>query len=418
MRIAFLTPEFVTERYYSGGLANYIYRMSRALVVRGHEVHVITLSEQDRAEFAYEGIHIHRIMSNAKALARLNALTFSKMRSTMKLLALSCQFYGRLKELHRRSRLDIVQYANYNSCGLLSSMLLRIPAMLRISTYGPVWHDRVGARRTADLKGVEWLERLQLFCSRNIYAPSYTLKDMVESQTGVRGIAVLRTPFFPEADVRDTALYDAMLQGKDYILFFGRFQLHKGFHILVQALPSFFKECPDAWAVMVGLDIETPLAPSMRDYARSLCADHARRLIFIGQSPHAQLYPVIQGARLVVLPSLVDNLPNACLEAMALGRPVVGTRGASFEEMITDGESGFLVPPGDSGALAAKLCEAWVHPRREEIGRAAEAAVRAFAPEETVKAFLYYAQDIINRGSRLSLGRKRVDEAYPRKQSI
>ena len=43
--------------------------------------------------------------------------------------------------------------------------------------------------------------------------------------------------------------------------------------------------------------------------------------------PHRQLYPVIAGARLVVLPSLIENLPNAGLEAMALGRAVIGTAG-------------------------------------------------------------------------------------------
>jgi len=107
------------------------------------------------------------------------------------------------------------------------------------------------------------------------------------------------------------------------------------------------------------MDIATPLAPSMRNYMSAICGEYADRLIFIGQIPHEQLYPVISGARLVVLPSLIDNMPNACLEAMALGKPVVGTRGASFEEMIRDGETGFLVPAGDAGALADTLCSAW-----------------------------------------------------------
>ncbi len=70
----------------------------------------------------------------------------------------------------------------------------------------------------------------------------------------------------------------------------------------------------------------------------------ASRLVLIDNLPHRQLYPIIAAARLVVLPSLVDNLPNACLEAMGLGTAVIGTTGASFEELITDGVNGFLVP--------------------------------------------------------------------------
>src|ERR1051326_7456438 len=45
----------------------------------------------------------------------------------------------------------------------------------------------------------------------------------------------------------------------------------------------------------------------------------------------------------VVLPSLIDNLPNSCLEAMGLGRVVIGTKGTSFEELITDEANGFLI---------------------------------------------------------------------------
>jgi glycosyltransferase involved in cell wall biosynthesis len=121
----------------------------------------------------------------------------------------------------------------------------------------------------------------------------------------------------------------------------------------------------------------------------------------------------------VVLPSLIDNLPNACLEAMALGKPVVGTRGASFEEMIRDGETGFLVPAGDAEALADTLCAAWREPRLDEIGRAAAAAVQAYAPQETVQAFLDYAQEIISRrGTGRQAQRSRAEELCARKHSV
>ena len=138
----------------------------------------------------------------------------------------------------------------------------------------------------------------------------------------------------------------------------------------------------------------------MREYARSLCGKDADRLVFIGQTPHEQLYPIIAGARLVVLPSLIDNLPNTCLEAMALGRPVIGTIGASFDEVLTEGETGFLVPAGDVKALATKICEAWTHPRLDEIGRAAKLKAEEFAPERRVHDLLTYYRDILNSSDR------------------
>ncbi len=419
MRIGFLTPEFVTERYFSGGLANYVYRISRALVSNGHEVRVITFSEEEPAEFDYQGIGVCRINNNRNMIVWLNRLSFSKLRSSMKLLALSWMFYKKLKELHSRHPFDLVQYSNYNSGGLISSILLDVPFMLRISTYTPVWHECLGVKRSPDMRTVEWMERLQLRVSRNIYAPSTTLKRILEEQTPARNVGVIKTPFFMETEAWDSSLFARALQGKPYLLFFGRFQLHKGIHILAQALPRFFKNNAGCLAVMVGLDMATPLAPSMRDYVSAVCGEYADRLLFLGQIPHEQLYPVISGARLVVLPSLIDNLPNACLEAMALGKPVVGTRGASFEEMIRDGETGFLVPAGDAEALADTLCAAWREPRLDEIGRAAAAAVQAYAPQETVQAFLDYAQEIISRrGTGRQAQRSRAEELCARKHSV
>jgi glycosyltransferase involved in cell wall biosynthesis len=86
--------------------------------------------------------------------------------------------------------------------------------------------------------------------------------------------------------------------------------------------------------------------------------------------PHRQLYPIIERAKLVVLPSIADNMPNACLEAMALGKAVVGPQGAVFDEVITDEERGFLVSPGNVNALAEKIVCAWTHPKPREIGNA------------------------------------------------
>ena len=394
MRIGFLTPEFVTENYFSGGLAHYLYRVSRALVSRGHDVHVITLSEIDSAEFDHDGIHVYRIAKNLK-VNWLNRLTRNKVRSALACLFLSYRFFRKLKQLHRQVPFDIVQFSNYNFCGLVSSLLLSVPSMLRISSYSPVWHQKLGAKPTLDARMIEWLEKLQLRFSSHVYAPSYTLKKIVEKGANITNVEVIRTPCYVETTQWDSSVYEEILSNKTYLLFFGRFQLHKGFHILAQALPRVLECNPGCTAVFVGLDLETPLASSMEDYARALCTNHNDRLVFIDQIPHSQLYPVISGARLVVLPSLIDNFPNTCLEAMSLAKPVVGTRGASFEELIVEGETGFLVPSGNPDALGEKINEAWIHPRLDEIGQAAQRRVQEFSPEHTIQRFLDYSESVV-----------------------
>ena len=180
------------------------------------------------------------------------------------------------------------------------------------------------------------------------------------------------------------------------MLFFGRFQLHKGFHVLARALPRFLSHCPDAHVALVGRDMETTLGSSMAAFARAQCNGFGERLIIVEKLPHSQLYPVIAGAQLVVLPSLIDNFPNACLEAMGLGKVVIGTDGTSFEELITDGVNGFLVPPDNPQALAEKMIAAWTDQRLADISAAARQRVLEFAPEKASASLLDYYSEVLS----------------------
>lgn len=396
LRIAFATPEYVTEKHFDGGLSNYIHRVARLLVQQGHEVHVLTLSEIDQAEFCHEGVQVHRIFLGTKH-HRLNRLTCYRMGNTLKWLEFSTQVYGKLKHLHQRSPIDLLQFPNWSYCGLVSSLLLPIPRVLRISSYRPIWNQMGNTVRNLDSQLVEWFEFLQLRLSPYLYAPSYTLQRILAQHAHIHHVKVIRTPFFLETQDWDNTIYRQYLMGKKYLLFFGRFQLHKGFHVLVQALPQVLRQHSDCQVAFVGQDMGSTLAASMKDYAKTYCCDFLDRLTFIPQLSHHQLYPIIAKAYLVALPSLIDNLPNACLEAMALGKPIVGTIGASFEELLSDGETGFLVPPNQASALANKISEAWTHPHLDKIGQAAQQQMAEFAPERTVEAVLQFYQEVLYR---------------------
>lgn len=401
MRIGLLTTEYVTEKYFDGGLANYVHRIAKSLASLGHDVHVVTLSEIDKTDFNHEGVHVHRVMIG-KLKWRLDRLTHYRLPYTTQCLDYSFEAYRKLRQLHQQKPLEIVQFPNWSSCGLFSSLFLRIPYVVRISSYEPVWNELLGVERDWDTSVTEWLEWFQLSLSRHTYAPSYTLQQILAQKARIHNVHVIRTPFYMETAKWDSSVYEEHLKDKKYLLFFGRFQPHKGFHILAQALPQVLERHPDCHAVFVGKDNPSSIAPSMTEYARSLSGANASRLTFIDRTPHSQLYPIIAGARLVVLPSLIDNLPNACLESMALGKPVIGTIGASFDELIVDGETGFLVSPNDVGALAKKINEVWEHPKLEEIGQAAKRKLLEFSPEHTIPEVLAYYKKILSKESRYS----------------
>ena len=391
MRIAFITPEFVTESYFDGGLANYLNRVSKLLANQGHDIHVVTLSQKDEAEFVRDGVNIHRVLPQPR-WHTVNRITRYSLPTTLHWLNFSLQAYRKLKQLHRQKPFDVIQYPNYSFGGLFSIPFLRAAHVVRASA------DLTGAngvKRNLDSVVVERLEALQYKLSRNVYAPSQALQKTLGEKLNIACVQLIRTPFYVETDDWDDSVYDQFLKDKKYLLYFGRFQLHKGFHILARALPKFLSECPDAHVALVGRDMETSLASSMAGFARSQCTAFTDRLILIGNLPHTHLYPIIAGAHVITLPSLIDNLPNAGLEAMGLGKVVIGTTGSSFEELITDGLNGFLAPRDNPEALADKMISAWNNPDLETIGAAARQKVLEFAPEKTVESLLKYYSEVL-----------------------
>lgn len=116
----------------------------------------------------------------------------------------------------------------------------------------------------------------------------------------------------------------------------------------------------------------------------------AHRIIIWSALPHKQLYPIIRGADFVVLPSLMDNLPNACIEAMYFEKVVVGTEGASFEQLITHTKNGFLCEIGNSEDLYKKMMMAvYLTPQeKQQMGVLAGKRISRLKPEVAVKKLL------------------------------
>jgi glycosyltransferase involved in cell wall biosynthesis len=101
----------------------------------------------------------------------------------------------------------------------------------------------------------------------------------------------------------------------------------------------------------------------------------------------------------------MEGLPNVVLEAMAHGKTVIATPVGGIPSLITDGETGFLVPVGDSAALRAAIETVLAdHSLRRRIGRAARERVREYCSWErvtelTLQVYTAAAPDAVRRGS-------------------
>src|SRR5205807_6281112 len=93
---------------------------------------------------------------------------------------------------------------------------------------------------------------------------------------------------------------------------------------------------------------------SWRRYAESL-GIRRDRVTFLGVVPRAELLARLQRASIVVVPSFMESCPYSLIEAMALGKPVVASAVPGILDMVEDGVTASLVPPGDPKALAAAM---------------------------------------------------------------
>lgn len=121
-----------------------------------------------------------------------------------------------------------------------------------------------------------------------------------------------------------------------------------------------------------------------------------------GEVPHHEVVALFNSARAVVVPSVwADPCPTVVLEAMARGRPVVAAASGGIVDMVVDGRTGFLVPPGDADALAGALATLLRQPETAEaFGIAGRDRAREFSLSAVVSRIEAMYVDAIRRGAR------------------
>lgn len=383
MRIAFLTNRFSPPGAARGGQAAYLERVAAGLARLGHDIEVFFPGKTPVASTDNNGVTLHPIPVDENRIRFWRRLTRWRFPIAAHALCQAAALGREFRKRHDEKPFEIVQTANLMACALFVAGRVSVPVTARLSNHPELMRAAYDHPATLDQRLCAWLERRALSRCTGLYAPSRFLAEKYRELDGL-SVEVLPPPFaLPENDGEENpAPEPARREG--YLLYFGELTRLKGLDLLADALPALMAEFPKLHFVAAGDEIE-----DRRKYLAPLqerLAAFPGRFVRFAALPPERLYPLVRGARLVALPSRVENLPNAMLEAMALARPVVGARGASFEEMLSDGENGFLFASGDAAALAAKLREAWALPeaRLAEIGTAAQAAVKKLAPEQTL----------------------------------
>lgn len=287
----------------------------------------------------------------------------------------------RLVRLLKRTRASILHAHCFDptALGLVGARLAGIPFVytrhhsdhnLRL---GKVWHTRVDA-----------------FCGRRadqVIAVSAATKAIMTAveHVSARRITVVHNgiePLLPAAPEKVNCVRAELnLNGAPVILMVARLHEEKGHRYLFDALPIVQRRHPGVTVLLAG---DGPLRLHLMQELKTRELENAVR--FLGRRD--DIPALLDLATVVVLPSLAESFGFVVLEAMSLGKPVVASRTGGIPEIVSDGESGLLIPQKDSEKLAAAISRILDSPQLAlQLGVAARARASAFTFEQMIRGY-------------------------------
>ena len=354
LRIAFVTPAFVTEPN-SGGMGSYLHRLTKALLDLGHEPEVFTLSQEKAGPIEFERIRVERV-GPARDLPLHLLSRLARLSPALDVRDVAGRVRGALglsRAFRRRDRdrpFEVVQSSDYGLAGLFIGRHPRRLHIVRCSWASDLF---IAADGNLDKVDSRLYCRLERYCVRKAdlaYAPSAFVARHYRDRHGVE-LAVVRPPFLLETAIASGPPRELPQR---YFMYFGAICRRKGADVLAAALPLVWQREPEFAMVWAGEAWNGTL-----DSYRPVWGERASQVCWLGLIPKPELYAVLKQAEATVLPSRVDNLPNTVIESLLFGVPVIGSRGASIDELIEPGKNGELVPIGEPAALAEILVKAW-----------------------------------------------------------
>jgi len=154
------------------------------------------------------------------------------------------------------------------------------------------------------------------------------------------------------------------------LIFVGRLAAVKGLRVLLDAFARARETHPDLHLTLVGDGDD-------RAHLERLAAPLGDAVHFAGYLSQDAVAKALAEADALVLPSFAEGLPVVLMEALASARPVIATQVAGVSELVENGVTGFVVPPGDATTLAARIGQLAGDPAlRARMGNAGRTKVR------------------------------------------
>jgi len=353
MRIAFLTGIWPPD---VGGPATHGPDFARFLVGRGHSVRVVTMGDGEPAERPCEVEVISRRLPFPLRYGQVALRGARAARAADVVYATAT--YAAAAVAAAAARRPLV------------AKLVSDPAYERARRYrlfAGTLEEFQGAS-TAPVRALKAARTRALRAATTIVVPSAYLAEIARGwRLSDARVLVLTNPAPPPTQVEPEHLEPGTF------VFVGRLTRQKALGVAIEAIA----QVPAAKLVVVGD------GPEWVELERLAAASEgASRVRFLGRRPRDETLRIVAGAEAGLLSSDWENLPHSAVEALSVGVPVVSTAVGGVPELVTDGENGLLVPPGDPEALAAAVRRILEEPGlRDRLAAAAKPSVEALSSD-------------------------------------
>lgn len=371
-RICIVTPEYPPRQW--GGLARTVGKVARHCASLGYECRVahlivdaegLVLLDENRQTFDDDGVEVHELRVGKEHFGSPDRELWDCPHTlTIRMM------YQSLEMLHREFDFDLFISFFLYPIGYVTGLIAR--RFAKPSIVCLVGND---VKKYVFSPEKVAVCRSGLENAGRVVGLSTDLVDMANALTAVREKSVV---IYNSVDI--PAEYRQPPESPDRIPVIGCGGIFK----YAKGLPYLFKAVAD---VSKRYDVRLSLVGEIRAaekpvFDEMLARTGIRGLTdFTGALPPDRVGDWLRSLDVFVLPSLSEGCPNILMEAMAGAVPCIASRTGAVEDLIEDGVSGVIVPPGNSAAIAAALERTIAHSdEADAMGAAARDRMRLFSP--------------------------------------
>ena len=378
MKLAILSFEYPPETGF-GGIGTYSWYQARALAKLGHDVHVFAgHTETGTTHSEHDGVRVTRLHRQGWLSNSLESLRERRAWWGQNRIMTAHAAYTMFRKALEKESFDFVEFPECGADGAMVTTLLQVPTMVRFHSPARLIMNIYDTPRI-DREVTAFVEQIAInqatvrtACSAflageaeqkmNVPSPVHAIPNGIDLELFDRdeGIDVEQEFGIPKDGVK--------------VFFANRMEERKGIHLVRDMVKAVLGSHPEVHFVFAGQDLfgymEREILPFVRDNG------FEDRFHYLGKLQLQQVRAILKKIDVFLIPSLWENCPYSCIEAMSAGAAIVSSDCGGMPELIQDGKNGLLARNDDAASFIEKLQNVVEDAGlRDRLGRAARAEV-------------------------------------------